>query len=195
MQVLIDNEKAESGNLEDDFNFLPPKKIKDPNAKKPEDWDDRATIPDPDDVKPADWDQPEHIPDADAVKPEDWDDEMDGNWDPPMKDNPDYKGEWKPKQIDNPNYKVMLRSHLSIFLQMSFSMNKDFFVCFREFGSILKLTTLSTLLTMNSTSWMKSVVLDLICGKSRLEPSSITFSSLMIQRKLRRQLMCGRQHM
>merc|ERR1712121_546639 len=35
----------------------------------------------------------------------DWDDEMDGEWEPPMVDNPDYKGEWKPRQIDNPAYK------------------------------------------------------------------------------------------
>ncbi|XP_062126131.1 calreticulin [Drosophila sulfurigaster albostrigata] len=104
-EVLIDNEKVESGNLEDDWDFLAPKKIKDPNAKKPEDWDDKATIPDPDDKKPEDWDKPEHIPDPDASKPEDWDDEMDGEWEPPMVDNPDYKGEWQAKQLDNPNYK------------------------------------------------------------------------------------------
>ncbi|GLH08539.1 Calreticulin [Gryllus bimaculatus] len=103
--VLIDNEKVESGELEADWNFLPPKKIKDPEAKKPSDWEDRATIDDPEDTKPEDWDKPEHIPDPDATKPEDWDDEMDGEWEPPMIDNPDYKGEWKPKQIDNPNYK------------------------------------------------------------------------------------------
>uniref|UniRef100_A0A8W7PLK5 Calreticulin n=1 Tax=Anopheles coluzzii TaxID=1518534 RepID=A0A8W7PLK5_ANOCL len=104
-EVLIDNEKVESGSLEDDWDFLPPKKIKDPEAKKPEDWDDRATIADPDDTKPEDWDKPEHIPDPDATKPDDWDDEMDGEWEPPMIDNPEYKGEWKPKQIDNPAYK------------------------------------------------------------------------------------------
>ncbi|XP_063216754.1 calreticulin [Bacillus rossius redtenbacheri] len=104
-EVLIDNSKVESGELEADWDFLPPKKIKDPSAKKPEDWDDRATIDDPDDKKPEDWDKPEHIPDPDATKPEDWDDEMDGEWEPPMIDNPDFKGEWKPKQIDNPNYK------------------------------------------------------------------------------------------
>ncbi|PNF17706.1 Calreticulin [Cryptotermes secundus] len=104
-EVLIDNEKVESGDLEADWNFLPSKKIKDPEAKKPSDWDDKATIDDPDDKKPEDWDKPEHIPDPDASKPEDWDDEMDGEWEPPMIDNPEYKGEWKPKQIDNPNYK------------------------------------------------------------------------------------------
>ncbi|XP_054273862.1 calreticulin-like [Macrosteles quadrilineatus] len=104
-EVLIDNEKVESGDLEADWNFLPPKKIKDPSAKKPDDWEDKATIDDPEDKKPEDWDKPEHIPDPDATKPEDWDDEMDGEWEAPMIDNPDYKGPWTPKQIDNPNYK------------------------------------------------------------------------------------------
>merc|ERR1712012_593271 len=87
-EVLIDNESAQKGTLEEDWDFLPPKKIKDPEAKKPEDWDDRAKIDDPEDSKP-----------------EDWDDEMDGEWEPPVIDNPDYKGEWKPRQIDNPDYK------------------------------------------------------------------------------------------
>lgn len=104
-EVLIDNEKAESGSLEEDWDFLPPKEIKDPEASKPEDWDDREKIDDPEDSKPEDWDQPEHVADPDATKPEDWDDEMDGEWEPPMIDNPDYKGEWKPRQIDNPAYK------------------------------------------------------------------------------------------
>lgn len=51
-EVKIDNGKVESGNLEDDWDFLPPKKIKDPEAKKPEDWDERAKIDDPTDTKP-----------------------------------------------------------------------------------------------------------------------------------------------
>lgn len=50
--MKIDNEKVESGSLEEDWDFLPPKKIKDPEAKKPEDWDDRAKIDDADDTKP-----------------------------------------------------------------------------------------------------------------------------------------------
>merc|ERR1711931_583640 len=70
-EVKIDNEKVESGALEADWDFLAPKKIKDPETKKPEDWDD----------------------------------EEDGEWEPPMINNPEYKGEWKPKQIDNPAYK------------------------------------------------------------------------------------------
>ncbi|XP_075236642.1 calreticulin [Lycorma delicatula] len=104
-EVLIDNEKVESGELESDWDFLPPKKIKDPSAKKPDDWEDNPTIDDPDDTKPDDWDKPQLIPDKDAEKPEDWDDEMDGEWEAPMVNNPEYKGEWKPKQIDNPKYK------------------------------------------------------------------------------------------
>lgn len=51
-EVKIDNVKVESGNLEDDWDFLPPKKIKDPEAKKPEDWVDQEKIPDPEDKKP-----------------------------------------------------------------------------------------------------------------------------------------------
>lgn len=90
-QVLIDNEKVESGQLEQDWDFLAPKKIKDPSQTKPHDWDDRPTIPDSSDKKPDDWDKPEHIPDPEATKPEDWDDEMDGEWEAPMIDNPEFK--------------------------------------------------------------------------------------------------------
>ena len=43
-EVLIDNEKVESGTFEEDWDFLPPKKIKDPEAKKPEDWDERVSL-------------------------------------------------------------------------------------------------------------------------------------------------------
>jgi len=104
-EVKIDNEKVESGDLEADWDFLAPKKIPDPDAKKPDDWDEREKIDDPEDTKPEDWEKPEHIPDPEAKKPDDWDDEMDGEWEPPMIDNPEYQGEWKPKQIDNPEYK------------------------------------------------------------------------------------------
>jgi calreticulin len=104
-EVLIDNEKAESGELESDWDMLPERKVKDPDAKKPEEWDDNEYIDDPEDTKPEDWDKAEHVADPEAKKPEDWDDEMDGEWEPPMIDNPEYKGEWKPKQIKNEAYK------------------------------------------------------------------------------------------
>jgi len=106
-KVLVDNEETAAGSLEEDWDFLPAKKIKDPEASKPsqDEWDEREEIADPDDTKPDDWEKPEHIADPDAAMPEDWDEEMDGEWEPPMVDNPEYKGEWKPKNIKNPAYK------------------------------------------------------------------------------------------
>ncbi|XP_054644885.1 calreticulin-like [Dunckerocampus dactyliophorus] len=104
-EVKIDNKQVASGSLEDDFDMLPPKKIKDPLAEKPSDWVDQATIDDPTDTKPEDWDQPETIPDPTAKKPSDWDEGMDGEWEPRRISNPEYKGDWTPQQIDNPDYK------------------------------------------------------------------------------------------
>ncbi|XP_061097952.1 calreticulin-like [Conger conger] len=104
-EVRIDGEKVESGSLEEDWDILPPKKIKDPDATKPKDWDEREKVDDPEDKKPEDWVKPENIPDPDAKKPDDWEEDMDGEWEPPMIPNPEYKGEWKPKQIPNPDYK------------------------------------------------------------------------------------------
>ena len=51
-EVLIDNQQSSSGSLEEHWDFLAPKEIKDPEAKKPEDWDDRQKIDDPEDEKP-----------------------------------------------------------------------------------------------------------------------------------------------
>uniref|UniRef100_A0A8C5F686 Calreticulin n=2 Tax=Gadus morhua TaxID=8049 RepID=A0A8C5F686_GADMO len=104
-EVKIDNEKVESGSMEEDWDMLPAKKIKDPEAKKPENWDDREKMDDPTDAKPEDWEKPETIPDPDATKPSDWDEDMDGEWEPAMIANPEYQGEWQPKQIDNPDFK------------------------------------------------------------------------------------------
>ena len=39
-EVLIDNQKVQDGSLYDDFDFLPPKQIPDPSARKPADWVD-----------------------------------------------------------------------------------------------------------------------------------------------------------
>ncbi|CAG8495332.1 5612_t:CDS:2 [Ambispora leptoticha] len=103
--VLIDSKEEQSGKLEEDFEFTP-KLIDDPEAKKPDDWVDTATIEDSTDKKPDDWvDGPELIDDPDATKPEDWDDEMNGDWEPPQIANPEYKGVWKPRHIPNPDYK------------------------------------------------------------------------------------------
>merc|ERR1712150_456333 len=101
-----DNKSAQKGALEEDWDFLPAKEIKDPNEKKPSNWDGREKIPDPDAEKPEEWDQPEHIPDPDATQPEDWDDEMDGEWKAPSIDNPDYQGKWIHPMIANPEYEA-----------------------------------------------------------------------------------------
>uniref|UniRef100_A0AAZ3QTE4 Calreticulin n=1 Tax=Oncorhynchus tshawytscha TaxID=74940 RepID=A0AAZ3QTE4_ONCTS len=79
-EVKIDNEKVESGTLEEDWDFLPAKTIKDPEAKKPEDWDDRPKMDDAEDTKPE------------------------GEWKPKQIDNPNYKGAWVHPEIDNPEY-------------------------------------------------------------------------------------------
>eukprot|EP00339_Tiarina_fusa_P018481 CAMPEP_0117027792 /NCGR_PEP_ID=MMETSP0472-20121206/20275_1 /TAXON_ID=693140 ORGANISM="Tiarina fusus, Strain LIS" /NCGR_SAMPLE_ID=MMETSP0472 /ASSEMBLY_ACC=CAM_ASM_000603 /LENGTH=402 /DNA_ID=CAMNT_0004735121 /DNA_START=48 /DNA_END=1256 /DNA_ORIENTATION=- len=105
-QVYIDGKSVKKGSLEEHFDFLPAKEIKDPDASKPADWVDEAQIPDPEDVKPEGYDDiPEELPDPDASKPDDWDDEDDGEWEAPMIDNPEYMGPWSPKMIDNPDYK------------------------------------------------------------------------------------------
>jgi len=105
-QVLIDNKDVRSGKITEEFTILAPKEIPDPDAKKPSDWVDQKEIADPTAAKPADWDSiPAEIPDASAKKPEDWDDELDGEWEVPMIDNPEYKGEWKAPMIANPEYK------------------------------------------------------------------------------------------
>jgi calreticulin len=105
-EVLIDGAEVGKGSLKEDWDMLPAKEIKDPKASKPSDWVDEKTIPDPNDKKPEGWDDiPKEIADPDAKKPDDWDDELDGEWEPPMIPNPDYKGEWQPKMIENPAYK------------------------------------------------------------------------------------------
>merc|ERR1711862_433705 len=105
-EVKVDNKVVREGKLEDEFEMLEPKQIKDPVESKPEDWVDEKMIPDPTSVKPEGYDDiPAEIPDPDAKKPDDWDDEDDGEWEAPMIDNPEYKGEWEPEMIDNPDYK------------------------------------------------------------------------------------------
>lgn len=105
-EVLIDNKSVRAGSLEDEFDFLEAKEIKDPSESKPDDWVDERRIPDPEDKKPEGYDDiPPEIPDPEAKKPDDWDDEDDGEWEAPVMPNPEYKGTWKPKMIDNPDYK------------------------------------------------------------------------------------------
>jgi len=104
--VKIDNSQVGEGKLLEDWDFLPSKTIPDPDDKKPSDWVDEAEMDDPEDKKPAHWDDvPHQVKDPEAKKPSDWDDSLDGEWEPPMIDNPEWKGEWKAKHIPNPKYK------------------------------------------------------------------------------------------
>merc|ERR1711953_1118881 len=105
VRVEIDEEKIYEVSIKEDWEVLKPKEISDPGDKKPEDWVDSSMMDDPEDKKPDDWVDEKRIVDAEAKKPDDWDDEEDGEWEAPMKDNPDYKGDWKAKRISNPEYK------------------------------------------------------------------------------------------
>jgi len=104
-KILVDNKEVKTGTLALDYDILPAKKIKDPKASKPADWVDERKIDDPDATKPEGWDDiPSQVVDKDATKPDDWDDELDGSWEAPLIDNPDYKGAWKAPKIDNPSF-------------------------------------------------------------------------------------------
>ena len=104
--VAIDDKEVQSGELREDWDFLPAKVIKDPAVSKPSDWVDEKMIDDPEDKKPDGWDEiPKEIADPEATVPDDWDEADDGAWEPPNVPNPEYKGEWSVKRIENPDYK------------------------------------------------------------------------------------------
>jgi len=103
--VKIDGESVRSGSLVEDWDFLEPKEINDPEQSKPDDWVDDAMMDDPDVEKPEGYDDiPTMIVDEEAEMPEDWDEEDDGEWEAPMIANPDYEGPWRQPQIENPDY-------------------------------------------------------------------------------------------
>jgi calnexin len=58
--------------------------VPDPDAKKPDDWDESQPrqIRDENAVMPDGWleDERQEIPDPESEKPSDWDEEMDGEW-------------------------------------------------------------------------------------------------------------------
>ena len=79
-EVFLDQDSKAQGNIVDGWDF-PDKEIKDPEVSKPEDWVDTKKIPDPEAVKPDGYDDiPAEIPDPEAEQPEDWDAEEDGEW-------------------------------------------------------------------------------------------------------------------
>jgi len=104
-EIFFDLKSKAKGNIRDDWDF-PKKETNDPDDKKPSDWVDEKEMDDPAAKKPDGYDDiPAQIPDPDATKPEDWDDEDDGEWEPPLIDNPEFKGEWHAPKITNPAYK------------------------------------------------------------------------------------------
>merc|ERR1712093_718778 len=112
-EVQIDMNKVDSGSLDEGWDFLEPKQIRDPEEKKPADWVDEAEIDDPEDKKPEGYDDiPAKVADPKAKKPDDWDDESDGTWEAPQIDNPEYEGAWKAKRIKNPAYKGIWEAKL-----------------------------------------------------------------------------------
>merc|ERR1711990_833825 len=91
VRVEIDEEKIYEGSIKDDWEVLKPKKIDDPEDKKPSDWVEDSMMDDPEDKKPDDWVEEKRIVDAAAKKPDDWDDEEDGEWEAKKIDNPEYE--------------------------------------------------------------------------------------------------------
>jgi len=71
-------------------------------TKKPEGWDDvPAEVVDPDATKPEDWDDDL---DGEWEAPKIANPEFKGPWSPRKIDNPAFKGPWVHPQIDNPEY-------------------------------------------------------------------------------------------
>lgn len=113
-EVYVDGEQSAKGHLYEDWNIAAPKKIPDPEDKKPANWVDVREIDDPEDKKPESWIEnlPEKIKDPQAKQPEDWDEKLDGQWEAPEIDNPEYRPKWKPRRIPNPAYKGPWKARL-----------------------------------------------------------------------------------
>lgn len=104
-KILVDNQVKKEGKIEDSWDILAPSHIRDPSESKPEDWVDQKTIDDPEAVKPEGYDDiTAFLSDPEATEPEDWDTELDGEWEAPQIRNPEYKGPWRAPQIPNPAY-------------------------------------------------------------------------------------------
>lgn len=93
----------------DDVEFIPDPEI----TEKPADYDEKFYfhhIEDPNAVKPDTWEESEVelIVDPNSERPNDWDDEEDGEWEGPLIKNPkcisNGCGKWTPPKIPNPNY-------------------------------------------------------------------------------------------
>lgn len=102
--IYKDGDQIHYSTFKEDFDYEGPKYIMDPYDRKPEDWDEREWVIDLDDKRPDDWDDRKLIPNEKAKKPPQWNDELDGEWEPPMIPNPNYRGQWKPREVPNAGY-------------------------------------------------------------------------------------------
>ena len=131
--------------------------IADPEASKPENWDESAPkkIVDASAKMPATWreDLESLIDDPEAVMPEDWDEDMDGEyvpaqidnpecagigcgvWEAPMISNPEFKGKWKAKNIKNPEYSGVWKARMIA--------NPDYFEDLTPFASAVNVKALA----------------------------------------------------
>ncbi|MQM13058.1 hypothetical protein Taro_045980 [Colocasia esculenta] len=123
--ILIDNSEKQTGSLYSDWSILPPKQIKDPEAKKVRllfIYQYLTLVPSfvvlipysrilniVSILQPEDWDDKEFIPDPEDVKPEGYDDIPKEITDPDAKKPEDWDdeedGEWAAPTIPNPEYK------------------------------------------------------------------------------------------
>ena len=120
-EIKIDGGKARKGELLSDWDFLPPRRVRDPKASKPLDWVDEPKMDDPDDFKPDWWDKVpsedqgqegaaarrlgrrrrRRVGAADGRQPE-----VQGRVEAaPRRERPDYRGEWSHPEIENPGFK------------------------------------------------------------------------------------------
>ena len=104
-EIHLNDQLERKANMEDEFDFVRPRLIPDPNAKKPADWCDEPEIYDPTVRKPLDWDQPMVIDDPLDEPPDDWNETLSGPYKPRRIPNPRYKGTWYAPIIPNPLYR------------------------------------------------------------------------------------------
>merc|ERR1712054_518852 len=96
-EILLDGQSKASGKIVDAWDFEKPK-MDDPADKKPEGYDDIAKeIADPEATKPDDWDDED---DGEWEAPMIDNPDYKGPWSAKRIKNPKYVGVWKPKQVD-----------------------------------------------------------------------------------------------
>merc|ERR1711916_225785 len=103
--IFIDGEEKQTGSIEDGWDVLPPKMIKDPSESKPADWVDEQYIDDPEDEKPEGYDDiPETIVDPDAEMPEAGTRSSTASGRPPCSTTPSTTVPGRPRRSRTPEY-------------------------------------------------------------------------------------------